>query len=431
MKNLIPLLLVAAPLAAQQSPLPPVRLLNAPEASSKPVLGNAVAARQLPNGSVVVNDITKRQLVMFDNALGTTTIIADSVSGGANSYGPSAGALTGFFGDSLLFIDPRDLSMFIIDPKGAIARVAAVPRSQDAASMGSNLLGAPALDSKGRLVYRTVGLRMMGPGGGGRGGPGGMVMPEIPDTNPIVRVDLATRKLDTAAFFKVPRPKINITQSDRGMQITTETNPMPIVDDFAVVSDGSVAIVRGQDYHIDWVSPEGSIAPTPKIPFDWQRLSDEDKVAVIDSTKSAMERQRSAAAATPGAAVQSDRVVTMFSVGGDGPARSTSMAAGAQPPMAFVSPSELPDYRPAFSQGAVRADLDGNLWIRTSAVRTTGVTGPIYDVVNRKGELIDRIQIPSGRQIIGFGHGGVVYMSARDEKGAWIERAKAREAVKP
>ena len=78
---------------------PAVRLINAPEASSKPVLGNAVAARQLPNGNVVVNDITKRQLVMFDPTLGTTTIIADSVSGGANSYGPAAGALTAFFGD--------------------------------------------------------------------------------------------------------------------------------------------------------------------------------------------------------------------------------------------------------------------------------------------------------------------------------------------
>ena len=145
------LLLVAVPLAAQQAP--PVRLINTPDASSKPVLGNAVAARQLPDGKVMVNDPFNRRLVMFDPTLATSIIVADSVSGGANSYGPSAGALTGFFGDSLLFIDPRDLSMFVIDPNGAIARVAAVPRSQDAMSMGSPT-GAPTLDSKGRLVYR-------------------------------------------------------------------------------------------------------------------------------------------------------------------------------------------------------------------------------------------------------------------------------------
>jgi hypothetical protein len=405
--------------------------MNAPEASSKPVLGNAVAARQLPNGSVVVNDIVKRQLVMFDPTLGTTTIIADSVSGGANSYGPSAGALTGFFGDSLLFIDPRDLSMFVIDPKGSIARVAAVPRSQDAAAMGSNVIGAPSLDSKGRLVYRG-GLGRMIPPSGGRGGAGGFAAPDFPDTSAIVRVDLASRKVDTATFFKIPKVKMNVTQTDGRISITNEINPMPIVDDFAVVSDGSVAIVRGKDYHIDWVNPEGGIAPTPKLPFDWQRLSDEDKIAVIDSTKSAMERQRAAAAANPGAPAEGGQRISMsFNAGGDGAARGMSMAAGAAPPLSFITASELPDYRPAFVQGAARADLDGNLWIRTSAVRTGGVAGPIYDVINRKGELVDRLQIPAGRQIIGFGRGGVVYMSARDEKGTWIERAKAREGVRP
>jgi hypothetical protein len=438
MRKLLPLLVAAAaPVAAQQSSAPPVRLINAPEASSKPVLGNAVAARQLPNGNVVVNDITKRQLVMFDPTLGTTTIIADSVSGGANSYGPSAGALTGFFGDSLLFIDPRDLSMFIIDPKGAIARVAAVPRSQDAMAMGSNVLGAPALDSKGRLVYRAgPGVRMMAPAGGGRGGsgagPGGMPMPDFPDSTAIMRVDLATRKVDTVAFFKIPKTKMNITQTDGRVSMTNEINPMPIVDDFAVISDGSVAIVRGQDYHVDWVSPEGGMAPTAKIPFDWQRLTDEDKIAVIDSSKSAMERQRAAAAANPSVATEgAQRMVMSFSMSGDGAARGTTMAAGALPPLAFINAAELPDYRPAFRQGAARADLDGNLWVRTSAVRTGGVTGTIYDVVNRKGELVDRLQIPAGRQIIGFGRGGVVYMSASDEKGTWIERAKARESVRP
>jgi hypothetical protein len=36
--------------------------------------------------------------------------------------------------------------------------------------------------------------------------------------------------------------------------------------------------------------------------------------------------------------------------------------------------------------------------------------------------LVDRVQIPSGRLIVGFGKGGVVYMMARDDKNAWLER---------
>jgi hypothetical protein len=90
-----------------------------------------------------------------------------------------------------------------------------------------------------------------------------------------------------------------------------------------------------------------------------------------------------------------------------------------------VSPSELPDYRPVFGTGAARADMDGNLWVRTSATRASSVAaGPIYDVINRKGEVVDRVQVPAGRSIIGFGKGGVVFMTARDERGTWVERTK-------
>jgi hypothetical protein len=90
-------------------------------------------------------------------------------------------------------------------------------------------------------------------------------------------------------------------------------------------------------------------------------------------------------------------------------------------PVAMVSPADLPDYRPVFTSGAARADADGNLWVRTTAVRA-GSAGPIYDVIDRRGELVDRVQIPAGRQIVGFARGGVVYMVARDGASSWIER---------
>jgi hypothetical protein len=82
---------------------------------------------------------------------------------------------------------------------------------------------------------------------------------------------------------------MNVVQSDKGITMTSEQNPMQLVDDWAVTDDGSIAIIRGRDYHIDWVDADGHITSSPKIPFDWQRLSDEDKVAVIDSARTAME----------------------------------------------------------------------------------------------------------------------------------------------
>jgi hypothetical protein len=89
----------------------------------------------------------------------------------------------------------------------------------------------------------------------------------------------------------------------------------------------------------------------------------------------------------------------------------------------FVSPSELPDYRPAFASGAARPDAEGNVWIRTSKYLNGG---PVYDIINRKGELTDRVVIPAGRTIIGFGKDGSVYLTYREGTTAKLERAKVR-----
>lgn len=428
MRNiLLVALAVAAPAGAQQ--LPTVRLINLPDASSPHIFGQVVAVRQLPSGQLLANDTQNRQLVLLSPVLAPSVIVADSASGSPSSYGTSAGGLIPYLADSTLFIDPAGLSMFVIGPTGAIVRVASVPRSQDARSLASNTQASPALDAMGRIVYRGALGRGILPATQGKT----FAFPDPPDSMPIVRIDLASRKLDTAVFFKIAKTKMNIVQSDRGITATNEVNPLPLVDDWAVVSDGSIAVVRGQDYHVDWVNADGSISASPKISFDWQRLTDDDKAAVLDSARAAIEKQRAAATAQAlsGKGVATDggggqRMVIMGMggdavIGGGGGGRSGS-GAPTVAPVAMVDASELPDYRPVFGAGAVRADLDDNVWIRTSAARAGSIAGPIYDVVDRKGALVDRVQVPAGRQIIGFGKGGVVYMVARDGAASWIER---------
>ena len=108
--------------------------------------------------------------------------------------------------------------------------------------------------------------------------------------------------------------------------------------------------------------------------------------------------------------------VTAVGPGGAGPG-------GQLPPLTMISPSELPDYKPAFVPGSTRVDLDGNLWIRTSQ---NVDARPVYDIVNRKGELIDRVQLPGNRVLAGFGEGGVVYLAVRDGATAHLERARAK-----
>ena len=98
------------------------------------------------------------------------------------------------------------------------------------------------------------------------------------------------------------------------------------------------------------------------------------------------------------------------------------------PRITLVNADELPDYRPAFTAGASRGDLDGNLWVRTTS--PVGNAGPIYFIINTKGEVADRVQLPESRQLVGFGKNGDVYLAVRDAEGnVRLERAKVRSVA--
>jgi sugar lactone lactonase YvrE len=89
----------------------------------------------------------------------------------------------------------------------------------------------------------------------------------------------------------------------------------------------------------------------------------------------------------------------------------------------MIAANELPDYKPAFAPGSTRSDADGNLWIRTSQ-NINGI--PVYNVINRSGELIDRVQLPQNRVLVGFGRAGVVYLAVRDGATAHLEKARVK-----
>lgn len=410
--------LAASSVAAQQSqPAPIVRLIATPDAKSPPALVSPVAVRQLPNGTLLVNDTQRRQVLLFDRDLATFTIVADSAGGAKNSYGAGAGGIIPYFADSTLLVDPAGLSMFVIDPAGKIARVASVPRSQDAAALGTNTATSPGLDAKGHLVYRGISRVKQVTNGG-------LTIAQFPDSVDIDRVDLATRRVDTAAFYKISKTNMIVTQTEKGVSVGAEINPVQTIDDWAVLADGSIAIVRGLDYHVDVVHPDGTLTSAPKIPFDWRPLSDDEKVAVLDSAKRAVERMVTNGGGAAMMAMHGGGSASPAGGHGGGGATFGSIGEGKNvpPTIKMVSPSALPDYWPPFGQGAAKADADGNLWVRTTAKRTNAIGGPIYDVVDRAGTLTDRIQVPPGRQIIGFGKGGVVYLAAREDGGAWLER---------
>lgn len=371
-------------------------------ATSTEPLGSVSQVRALPGGRVIVNDNTGRRVIMFDSLLQHVTVIADSTSATGIGYSSRLGGLIAYRGDSTLFADPSSLALVLLDANGKLVRTLAPPQANQMNGLIGGPFGTPGVDARGRLVFRAP---IAPPPPRNFSEP-----PPLPDSALIVRFDFANRALDTVVKWRVPlvhRVITNLVVNGRSlMQVSSVVDPIPWTDDWAVLADGTIAVVRGRDYRVDFFDGNDKMRSAPKIPFEWQRLTDEDKSAILDSVRTEMEKVRDASARR------------------DSLARAESGRPGSPTPMPalqFVSISEMPDYRPAFRQGSARGDADGNLWIRTSKMFKGGT---VYDVINKKGALIDRVQVPPGRVIAGFGPGGVVYMGVVDGEITRLERAR-------
>ncbi|HKS05777.1 MAG TPA: hypothetical protein VJR92_05650 [Gemmatimonadaceae bacterium] len=383
---------VALPLRAQDSI--PHRVVAPVEARSTETIGIVRGVRHLPDGRVLVNDAIKRRLIVFDAKLANFTTIIDSTPGAVNSYGRGSAPMFPYAGDSTIFVDISSQSLLVLDGTGKVVRVTAPPRPSDVIALSAT---ATAFDGKGRLVYRVTPrptpATMMA------ASRGGTVNPFIVDSATIVRADFDTRSVDTIARVKVAtgnRSESRAGASPEERYMKQIINPLTWLDDWVVTSDGAVALIRGRDYHIDWIKPDGSTSSSPKMPYDWRRLTDDDKQKIVDSLRIYYDSITKLPEMLP----------TGTMMGPDGVQRRMVYHLE----VAFVPLNEIPDYYPPIRTGSVFADRDGNVWILPYTSAKSQNKGLVYDVVNKDGVLIERVELPEGRSIAGFGRGGVIYM---------------------
>lgn len=363
---------LAQPVLTQQ---PAMRPLGPVVASSRPLFGTIGSVRELRDGRILVNDIERRQLHLFDATLGTSRVLADDSTGGAApAYGGTPARLIPFRGDSTLMVQPDQLSMLVIGPTGSVGPARAVPSADHVMALVSAAAGTPGFDGDDRLVYR-----LMPPQQRPHRINGTWTLGKDPaDSAPIVRARLSTRAVDTVAYTRITPPRLALQDAPNGkMAVARVHDPMPVADEWAVTSDGTVAIVRSADYHVDWISPGGRLTSTSRISFPWHRLSADDKAKVVDAAA------RAYASSGPNAR-----------------------------PFPIVAANELPDYAPPFARGMIHADEEGRIWLQTTATYANA-KGTVYDVIDRQGRLADRIEVPAGRIIVGFGRSGVVFLTSQ------------------
>jgi hypothetical protein len=391
-------------------PAATVRTTDAP-------LRGVLGVRETSNGNILVNDAGRRQLKLYDKTLALQSVVRDSEPGSGTSYGSVMVPLIRYLGDSSLVADNESGAFLVLGPAGQVARAFAPTGTEMRYGMQ---VGPGAVDEKGRLIYSWRAITdFMRPR-----------MPGAADSETVFRADLDARRVDTLARIRVTG-SVGMSAHDGVTQLHAE--PVANVDNYAQLSDGSIAIVRGHDYHVDWILPDGTKRSTPKLPFDWKRMTDEDKLRLIDSTAEATlaNVQRRSVRGVPSSSGSGDVASRLeglraLAQAGGSPGGGEPDANAPQRKFEFVRPElkDLPDYFPAIRPRASTPDLDGNLWILPTSSAQSKQGELVYDVVNATGEF-HRVRFPVGRSLAGFGKGGVVFMLAGDKTtGFWIEKTK-------
>jgi hypothetical protein len=393
----------------------PIRTIGPILATSTENVGPAVTVRGTSDGHVIVGAGARQRVYAFDSTLQKFTIVADSGVGTGVMPIRTTGLIP-YLGDSTLLPDFGANALQVLDASGKQIRSMAPPNAQDLLFLGVPAgFGRPGLDPKGRLIYRTMlrppGMRM---------GPSptptakGPMTPVNADSAPIVRGDFDSRSVDTLAWLKTPQQgrvsmdtKENPAGGPPSLTLHMVMNPFQMADEWAVLTDGTVAIVRVHDYHIDWIDPDGTRHSSPKMPIDWRRYTDSERTQRVDSIRK----------------VADDQIKNMTSkLNGPG-------APQLKFDIGIVPDSEFPSFWPPIEPGSVLADLDDHIWVLPTT-STNAQNGFTYDVVNREGNVFERVQLPKGHVLAGFGPHDVIYMTKVDGKNTYLERAVVNAVLK-
>lgn len=428
---------------AATQPTVPVREVKV-TARAGSTFSSILQAREIADNALLVNDPLSRQLVKLDKSLGVMDVVLDSLAGQKGSYGSVPTSIISYPGDSTIVVDRAAKALVMLDPQGHVARSLAAPSSS---TDFRALFSGPAYATPdGDLVYRvlTDPVRLSP-----KTGADGQVTSgwQRLDSAVLVRFRFTTRAVDTLARVRQSgAASITMRQSATSASIEAVVPLLEEVDDWTVLPDGTLALVRGHDYSIEFRDPEGRRDPRVKLPYVQKAVTDAGKTRMVDSTTAAWKALQAEAVAKGGneyalAVVFNAWSAASQSTGGvptaveappaPAPPGSAARAAARQVSMNVVPPrpNDIPDYFPSVRPGTARSDREGNVWLAPNTSTSSRQGELIYDVVSRAGKLVERVRVPVGRSIIGFGNSGAIYLISREQDGRWhLERA---ERTKP
>ena len=230
--------LLAAPLKPQE---PPLTHLTQPDRISQRGFTKLMGIKELRDGRVILVDEIERLILLLDSELAEGTTVGREGAGPREYRVPSS--LFSLAGDSSAVLDTPNGRLLVLTPDGEPGGLLnRVPR------LGT-LKGS---DGQGRLYSVWKGV--------------------------IRRWSPPSRVLDTLAVLP-PSEQTKLSGSMGGMSFSLpgDLNPFPPEVQWAVATDGRLAIVYPDPYRVEMIGGDGARLKGPEIPVDRVEVTERHK----------------------------------------------------------------------------------------------------------------------------------------------------------
>jgi hypothetical protein len=390
--------------------IPPTRKVGARVAiSTDSFETQQTTVRALRDGRAIVVDFRSQTARLYDARLARAIDIG-LVSSRMDV--PISIAVSPFRGDSSLILSSGSVAADVVDPSGRVVR--ALPWGEPRLTMPMST-GTGIVSNSGHVIGsmpRTVRITPMQSWIFQPFNSGG-------DSMLVFRSALGSTQVDTVGYARRPpyvrEPDLPSTDSLGRPVGVGRVKPVSTNDEVATFSDGTIAIVRSADYAIDWVDPDGTRRSTPPVAHEWRQLSAADKAALGNDVQ---------------------KVLMMFPSEYSIRVSASERATGVQTQVVSTSgiPDRLPPFLGSFGYVSFRtlADADGRLWIPQYPAPGSGAAPPIvFDIVDKKGRLIDRVEMPPLTVPVAFAPGLVFAMQWLGQRPGCPHPAPGASALAP
>jgi len=338
--------------------------------------------RELADGRILAADPMSQVLLRLNLDAGTADTIGRHGKGPQEYEGPDQ--VFPLPGDSTLLVDLGNGRLIVVDPEGRFVEWTPMTTATD--------------DGLGRTVHPNFA------DAAGNLYDGGPYSPEgPPDTTALHKIVRATgeeTRIAAAWHTAYVRPQ-------RGAK-----RPMLRPhDDWAVGSDGRVAVIRANGYSVDWYFPDGRVVKGPTNEAEAYPMGLPEKEAALEHANA---NGISSFAQYSEAGMQNLRM-------------SRGFPAGTFPGIDGLA---WPENLPVFHVGETLVSPRGEAWVHR--MMPAGGPGRI-EVFDERAIRVGLIELPPQSKVIGFAAGGEpgseVYVARTDDVGLiWLERFRIRRA---